>query len=107
VLTVLAALALSALALVPATWAMGAAWGAVRRAVGGEVDAVAVLVAALVLAASWLVALLLAGIAGAGRATLMTAELLRRAPARRSLTVRDPGAQVGPARHAAAGPPVG
>ena len=60
---------------------MGAAWSAARRILGGEIDAVAVLGIALALAAAWLAALVLAGIAAAARATLVTAELLRRDPA--------------------------
>jgi hypothetical protein len=66
-----------------------------------------VLAVALALAAAWLVALVLAGIAAAGRATLMTAELLRRAPAAGSLAESSPASPDGPARHAVAGPPVG
>jgi hypothetical protein len=106
-LTVLAALALSAIALLPATWALGAAWDAARRILVDDAGAVAALAAALVLSAAWLVALVLAGIAAAGRATLMTAELLRRPRRAGSLAASDPASPAGAARHAVAGPPVG
>lgn len=106
-LTVALALGLSAVVLVPAVWAVTAAWDAARRVLTGEIDAVAALLVALALAAAWTVALLLAGIAAAGRATLMTAELLRRAPAGRPAGEPSRAAPAGPARHAAAGPRVG
>jgi hypothetical protein len=103
--TVVAALGLSVLALVPGTWAMGAAWSAARRILGGEIDAVAVLGVALALAAAWLTALVLAGIAAAARATLATAELLRREPSRGPRASSAAGGDS--SRHATAGPPVG
>jgi hypothetical protein len=80
ILTVAAALAASLLVLVPAAWAVAAAWDAARHALVDDAGAVAALVTTMLLAAAWLAALLGAGIAAAWRATLMTAELLRRLP---------------------------
>lgn len=77
-LTVLVALALTVLAVVPGAWAVSAAWDAARDVLTGDAGAAAVLAVALGLAAAWLTALVLAGIAAAARAVLMTAELLRR-----------------------------
>jgi hypothetical protein len=77
-LTVVAALGASVVALVLAWWATGAAWDAVRHALAGEPDVVAALATALLLAAAWLAGLVLAAIAAAWRATLVTMELLRR-----------------------------
>ena len=105
--TAVAAIGLSVLALVPPTWAMGAAWSAARRILGGEIDAVAVLGIALALAAAWLAALVLAGIAAAARATLVTAELLRRDPAHARGAAAATGGDPAASRHATAGPPVG
>jgi hypothetical protein len=105
-LTVLVALAISVLALVPATWAMGAAWDATRRALGGEIDAAVTLGTALLLTGAWIVTLVLAGVAAAGRATLVTAELLRRMQVGDPDAVPRPASTAGPARHAAAQPPV-
>jgi hypothetical protein len=81
-LTVTAALAVSLVVLVPATWAVAATWDAARRALVDDAGAVASLATSVLLAAAWLGALLGAGIAAAWRATLMTTELLRRAPHR-------------------------
>ncbi len=106
-LTVLLALGVSVIALLPAIWALAAAWDATRRVLVDDPVGVAVLAAALAMAAAWLVALVLAGIAAAGRATLMTAELLRRAPAAGSREESSPASPDGPARHAVAGPHVG
>ncbi len=105
-LTVAVALVLSVGLLLPAVWAVAAAWDAARRALVGEIDPISALVVALALAAAWTVALLLAGIAAAARATLATAELLRRGPARGIVGVPGLPAPAGPARHAAAGPGV-
>ncbi len=106
-LTVVVALGLSAVVLVSAMWAVAVAWDAAQRVLTGEIDAAAALFVALALTAAWTVALLLAGIAAAGRATFMTAELLRRAPAGQTVGEPSPTAAAGPARHAAAGPRVG
>ncbi len=106
-LTVLVAGLLSALALIPATWAIAAAWSAARQALVGEIDPVGVLLVGLAMAAAWIAALVLAGIAAAGRATLVTAELLRRAPEGGALGVPGPETRGRAARHAVAGPPVG
>ncbi|HYN47260.1 MAG TPA: hypothetical protein VER83_00250, partial [Candidatus Nanopelagicales bacterium] len=77
-LSVAAALAVSLLLLAPAWWAVGAAWDAARLAMAGGSDVLAALGAALLLAAAWLAALVLAAIAAGWRATLVTMELLRR-----------------------------
>ncbi|MFH0750982.1 MAG: hypothetical protein V2B17_04030 [Chloroflexota bacterium] len=77
-LTVAAALATSILILAPGWWAVGAAWDVARHALAGGTDPLAALGAALLLAATWLAVLALAAIAAAGRATLVTMELLRR-----------------------------
>ncbi len=106
VLTVAVALVLSVGLLLPAVWAVGAAWDAARRALVGEVDPIAALLVALALAAAWTAALLLAGIAAAARATLATAELLRRAPARGIGGAPGSAYLAGPTRHAATGPGV-
>ncbi len=78
VLTVAAALGTTVVILVPAWWAVGAAWDAARHVLAGGTDALAALGVALLLAAAWLAVLLLAAIAAAWRATLVTMELLRR-----------------------------
>lgn len=78
VLTVAAALAGTLLILVPAWWAVGAAWDAVRHAFAGGTDLIAALGAALLLAAAWLGVLALAAVAAAWRATLVTMEFRRR-----------------------------
>ena len=80
ILTVTAALAVSLVVLVPATWAVAAAWDAARRALVDDAGAAASLATSVLLAAAWLAALVVAAIAAAWRATLMTAELLRRLP---------------------------
>jgi len=77
-LTVAAALGATVVVLVPTWWATGAAWDAARHALAGETDVVAALGTALLLAAAWLAGLVLAAIAAAWRATLVTMELLRR-----------------------------
>jgi hypothetical protein len=79
-LTVAAALAATLLVLAPAWWVVGAAWEAARHALAGRGDVPAALGAALLLAATWLVALVLGAIAAAWRATLVTMELMRRRP---------------------------
>jgi hypothetical protein len=79
-LTVAAALGATLLVLAPAWWVVGAAWEAARLALAGRGDAPAALGAALLLAAAWLVALVLGAIAAAWRATLVTMELMRRRP---------------------------
>jgi hypothetical protein len=75
------ALAVSLALLLPATWAVSAAWDAVRLALVDDAGAVAALATTVLLAAAWLGALLLAAVTAALRATLLTAELLRRRPA--------------------------
>jgi len=102
-LTVAAALAVTVMALVPAAWVVGTAWDAARFALVDGASAAVMLASAILLSAAWLVALLLAGIAGAWRATLATAELLRRRPAALTAVTPDVAAAV---RHANAGPPV-
>jgi hypothetical protein len=102
-LTVLAALAVAAVALVPAAWAVSTAWDAARHALVDGASAPATVGSAVILTAAWVVALLLAGIAGAWRATLATAELLRRHPAPPAADVAHGAPAV---RHASAGPPV-
>jgi len=77
-LTVVAALGATVAVLVPTWWATGAAWDAARQALAGETGVVAAFGTALLLAAAWLAGLVLAGIAAAWRATLVTMELLRR-----------------------------
>lgn len=79
-LTVAAGLVTSLLVLAPAAWAVATAWDAARRALVDDAGATAALTTTVLLAAAWLGALLVAAIAAAWRATLMTAELLRRAP---------------------------
>ncbi len=76
--SVLVALAGTVFALAPAVWALAAAWDVARRALVDDAGALDALLAALLLAAAWLGALLLAGIAAAWRDLLATAELLRR-----------------------------
>jgi hypothetical protein len=104
-LTTLAALAVSLAAFVPAVVAVAAAWDAVRGALAGGADPIGAFAATLLLVVAWVAALALAGIAAAWRATLATAELLRRPGA------ADDRAQASPdgarARHDRAGPPVG
>jgi len=78
ILTVVVALAASLALLVPAAWAVGAAWDAARRALVDDAGAVAALATTGLLAAAWLGALLVAAVTAALRATLLTAELLRR-----------------------------
>jgi hypothetical protein len=80
ILTVVVALAASLALLVPAAWAVGAAWDAARRALVDDAGAVAALATTGLLAAAWLGALLVAAVTAALRATLLTAELLRRRP---------------------------
>ncbi len=106
-LTIGAALAVSLLALAPATWAVALAWDAARRALVDDAGAVAVLAAAVVLAATWTAALLLAALAAAWRANLATMELLRRhpRPPRPGRTARAAAASA--TRHAALDLPVG
>jgi len=77
-LTVAAALATSLVLLGPAWLAVGAAWDVARLAVGGGTDLLAALGGALVLAAAWLAALLVAALAAGWRSALLTVELLRR-----------------------------
>jgi hypothetical protein len=77
-LTVAVALGATVVALVATWWLTGAAWDAARQALGGGTDALAALGAALLLAAAWLAGLVLAAVAAAWRATLVTMELLRR-----------------------------
>jgi len=77
-LTVAVALGATVLALVATWWVTGVAWDAARQALGGGLDALAALGAALLMAAAWLAGLVLAAGAAAWRATLFTMELLRR-----------------------------
>lgn len=77
-LTVAVALGATVLALVATWWVTGVAWDAARQALGGGLDALAALGAALLMAAAWLAGLVLAAGAAAWRATLVTMELLRR-----------------------------
>jgi hypothetical protein len=81
-LTVAIALGATLLVLAPAWWAVGAAWDAARHALADGTDVLgafgAAFGAAFLLAAAWLALLLLAAIAAAWRATLLTMELLRR-----------------------------
>jgi len=77
-LAVAAALGGTILVLVPAWWAVGAAWDAARHLLGGGTDLLAALGAALLLSAAWLAALVLAAIAAAWRAAVLTMELMRR-----------------------------
>ncbi len=78
VLSVLVALAGTVLALAPAVWSLAAAWDMARRALVDDAGTLDALLATVLLAAAWLGALLLAGIAAAWRDLLATAELLRR-----------------------------
>jgi hypothetical protein len=77
-LTVLVAAAVTVLALAPAIWALGAAWDVTRPVFVDGAGPLEALATGILLTAAWAVALLLAGIAAALRATLVTAELLRR-----------------------------
>jgi hypothetical protein len=77
-LTVLAALGGTVLLLGPALWLVGVAWEAARQLLTWGVDAPAVLGAALLLAAGWLVVLAVAAITAAWRGALVTMELMRR-----------------------------
>lgn len=77
-LTVAAALAVTLVVLAPAWWAVGVAWDAARHVLAGRTDVPAAFGVALVLAAAWLAILVLAAIAAAWRATIVTTELLRR-----------------------------
>ena len=77
-LTVAVALGATLVALVATWWVTGVAWDAARQALGGGLDALAVLGAAVLMAAAWLAGLVLAAGAAAWRATLVTMELLRR-----------------------------
>ncbi len=105
-LTVVIALAVSAAMLVPATWAVAAAWGMARSILAGDASPLAAVAVALVLAGAWLAALGLAGIAAAWRATLMTAELLRRHPAHAPARQADAAASPDGPRHAIDASPV-
>jgi hypothetical protein len=77
-LTVAMALGATLVALVATWWVTGVAWEAARQALWGNLDALAVLGVAVLMAASWLAGLVLAAGAAAWRATLVTMELLRR-----------------------------
>jgi hypothetical protein len=77
-LTVVIALGASLLILAPAWWAVGAAWEAARHVLADGTGMLAAFGAALLLAVAWLALLVLAAIAAAWRATLVTMELLRR-----------------------------
>ena len=77
-LTVAVALGATLVALVATWWVTGVAWEAARQALGGDLDALAVLGVAVLMAAAWLAGLVLAAGAAAWRATLVTMELLRR-----------------------------
>jgi len=77
-LTVAVALGATLIALVATWWVTGVAWEAARQALGGDLDAMAVLGVAVLMAAAWLAGLVLAAGAAAWRATLVTMELLRR-----------------------------
>jgi hypothetical protein len=79
-LTVAVALGATLVVLVATWWVTGVAWDAARHALAGGTDVLAALGAALLLAAAWLAGLVLAAIAAAWRATLVTMELLRRRP---------------------------
>jgi hypothetical protein len=105
-LTVVAALAVSVAALLPAGWAAAAAWDAARRVLAGEASAIAALAVALGVALAWLAALLVAGIVGAWRGVLMTAELLRRRPTRSRREPGHPAAIPDASRHAPETTPV-
>lgn len=77
-LTVVVALGATLVALVSTWWVTGVAWEAARQALGGDLDALAMLGVAVLMAAAWLTGLVLAAGAAAWRATLVTMELLRR-----------------------------
>jgi hypothetical protein len=77
-LTVVVALGATLVALVATWWVTSVAWEAARQALGGDLDALAVLGVAVLMAAAWLAGLVLAAGAAAWRATLVTMELLRR-----------------------------
>ncbi len=77
-LTVAAAITVSVLLIAPAWWVVGVAWDAARHAFADETNALAAVGAALLLALAWLAVLALAAITAAWRATLVTADLLRR-----------------------------
>ena len=77
-LTMAIALGASLVILAPAWWAVGAAWEAARHVLIDGTGILAAFGAALLLAAAWLALLVLAAIAAAWRATLVTMELLRR-----------------------------
>ncbi len=106
-LSVISAVAVSLGALVPAAWIVAAAWEAARRTLTDGAGPPAALVVASVLAGAWAAALALAGIAATARATLITAELLRRGPAggRVDRSVEVPGAPSS-SRHSDPGRPV-
>jgi hypothetical protein len=76
-----AALGISAAALAPAVWALAQTWDAARRPLVDEGLVVATVGGALLLAAAWAVAILLAAVSAAWRDNLATAELLRHAAA--------------------------
>jgi hypothetical protein len=77
-LTVAIALGATLLVLAPAWWAVGAAWDTARHVLADGTRVLGAFGAAFLLAAAWLALLLLAAIAAAWRATLLTMELLRR-----------------------------
>ncbi|HSW42183.1 MAG TPA: hypothetical protein VLM76_06710 [Patescibacteria group bacterium] len=78
ILTVAAAVGTGTVVLVPVWWALGGTWAAARHLIGSGNDLLPALGAALLLAAAWLVGLVLAALAAAWRASLVTMELLRR-----------------------------
>lgn len=77
-LTVAAAVGIGTVVLASAWWALGGTWAAARHLLGTGNDLLPALGAALLLAAAWLVGLVLAALAAAWRASLVTMELLRR-----------------------------
>ena len=79
-LALVAGIVPSLIVLAPAIAALGAAWDGARAALVGSADPLGALGATLLLAVAWLAALLVAAIAAAWRATLVTCELLRRHP---------------------------
>lgn len=79
-LALVAGIVPSLIVLAPAIAALGAAWDGARAALVGSADPLGALGATLLLAVAWLAALLVAAIAAAWRATLVTGELLRRHP---------------------------
>lgn len=79
-LSVVGALLVGVAALVPAVWLVSVTWEVARRTLTDDAGSGAALVVATVLAGAWAAALVLAAISAAVRATLLTAELLRRQP---------------------------